>query len=69
MYGLFWVKNQINNFIDYIPTEYPNHNNIYLAVNWSDIRRRRVYARGLKDLGFKFSFIHGRRILIKKLGK
>ena len=40
-----------------------------LAISWSNNRRRDVYARGLKDLGFKMGRIFGFKALYREFNK
>lgn len=54
--GLLWAKHQIVEFEDYIKSkkDFFRNERVFLSVIWSDNRRRNVYERGLRDLGFKF---------------
>jgi len=65
--ALFWVKEAMFDFNDYI-TERRNlkNKNVYCCVGWADSRRRNIYQR-LEKEGFRFSMEDGKKILIKKL--
>lgn len=72
--GLLWAKKQILEFEEYIldrfPKErYPNEK-VYISVGWSNNRRRNVYERGLKHLGFKYEVnMYGQKKLRKRIDK
>lgn len=64
--GLIWAKKQIIEFEKFILKS--NHKEkVYISVLWSDNRRRKVYERGLKKLGFKYQFAFGHKKLRKKI--
>lgn len=53
--SLLLAKLGIKLFIDFIYEKRLNRNrDIKIVVGWTDARRQRVYARGLKDLGFVY---------------
>ena len=51
--GLLWAKEMLKDFIEEIKKIKDRKHTI--CIFWDDNRRRDVYARGLKDLGFRFS--------------
>lgn len=72
---LFFAKQAIKEFEAYIVERYPldeGYKNI-IVIGWADIRRRNVYARGLRSLGYYFDNIRifddivAKKYLIKKL--
>lgn len=54
--GLFMAKEILHQFEDYLRDHYwrENHN---ILVGWDDNRRRNIYERGLRNLGYKFGMI------------
>lgn len=66
--SLLFAKQAIVEFEEYILNDWGSyHKEIYLKVLWEDSKRKRVYERGLKDLGFFFSIHNGDRCLLKKI--
>ena len=60
--SLLWAKHCLKDFIEnQIDKDIDNA----IIINWDDGKRRRVYERGLKDLGFKMSNFDSRPALIK----
>ena len=51
--GLFAAKEILHKFESYLKNNYwrENHN---IFIGWDDNRRRNVYERGLRNLGYKF---------------
>lgn len=71
--GLLWAKKQIIEFQKFIlekfPKErYPNEK-VYISVGWADNRRRDVYERSLKQLGFDYQYVFGQKKLRKEITK
>lgn len=56
--GLLWAKQQIIEFEKFILELYPfekfPNEKVYISVGWADNRRRNVYERGLKKLGYNY---------------
>jgi len=65
--GLLWAKKRIIEFETYIKNKNFENKDICIAIGWDDNRRRRVYERGLQNLGFKFKHIFNHKYLIKSL--
>lgn len=63
--SLFWAKQQMKTFIDELNPRY-NHT---IVVQWDDNRRRDVYIRGLKELGFYMSIMNKKKSLLLKVNK
>lgn len=42
-------------------------NTIIIYCEWTDNRRRNVYERGLKSLGYTFGKAFGKKALVKKI--
>jgi hypothetical protein len=61
---LLWAKKEILNFPEFIKN--PLNKKQYLAISWSDSRRRDIYKR-LEREGFQFQIIDKQKVLIKKL--
>ena len=59
--NLLIAKNAVKQFIEMYKEKKLNFR---LSVHWDDNRRRNVYERGLKSLGFKFKFIDGYKLLV-----
>ena len=51
--GLLWAKSMISEFVKFMK-EKMKVEEVIIVVGWDDNRRRNVYARGLKNLGFYF---------------
>lgn len=66
--GLLWAKNKIIDFEDFIKeSDMHNERPVYVYVQWDDNRRRNTYERGLKNLGYKYSYVEGRKALMKQI--
>jgi hypothetical protein len=67
--GLLWAKEKIKEFENFIINKKIEKEKIsmYILVGWEDNRRRKVYERGLKNLGYKIDYMVGRKLLIKKI--
>ena len=59
--GLLWAKEMLKDFIETIRKKKNITHKI--CVFWDDSRRRDVYARGLKDLGFKMGQLDSQKCL------
>lgn len=55
--GLLYAKEQLINFIDFIK-ELKNINSVDIYIFWEDSKRKRVYERGLRNLGFKYQMLN-----------
>jgi len=66
--GLLWAKDIIKEFEIFIKQEYPykNHTTI-LHCGWDDNRRRNVYERGLRKMGYTYGRVFGYKALMKEL--
>lgn len=64
---LVFAKEAISAFEKFISEEASSFRSVYLAVEWTDNRRRDVYMRGLSSLGFDFKILHGNKVLCKQL--
>ena len=64
--SLLWAKECIKDFIKHLD-EKQNHK---IFVHWDDNRRRDVYARGLKELGFTYQTgYRGKKMLVLTIDK
>lgn len=64
----YHIKNHLINFYS---SKYWDH---YIIIWWDDNRRRDIYYRGLKDLGFEFDYFSSKnwrseKCLVKKIEK
>lgn len=65
--GLLWAKQKIGEFEKYLQYERIfKDKKRFIIVEWDDNRRRNVYYRGLKGLGFEFKHI-GYKALVKEV--
>lgn len=64
--SLLWAKNCIKDFIE---NEIRKDIDNVIIVQWDDNKRRKVYERGLKELGFKLTNFDGRLSLMLKIPK
>lgn len=64
--GLMWARNQIIEFEKYINEKHPS-NKITIYTTWDDNRRRNVYERGLRNLGYEYKMIYGTKALAKTI--
>lgn len=63
---LIFAKKAIEEFAPYILEQYGEcHEKMVIQVLWADNRRRRVYERGLKSIGFEFNNYFGYKALYK----
>lgn len=62
--GLLWAKEKIIEFEEFIKEE---HKGIPVIIycSWDCNRRRDVYERGLKGLGYRFNNLFGYKVLSK----
>jgi len=67
--SLIWAKAIVKQFIEFIPKQRFSRWCKYICIftGWADNRRRRVYERGLKDLGFEYGKVMGERVLKKTI--
>lgn len=63
--GLRWALQAIMEFEEFI--KHKHSIPIYLVVAWDDNRRRRIYERSLKPLGYNLTIQHKRKCLMKQL--
>lgn len=64
--GLLWAKRKIIEFEEFIKEEH-KESSIMICTRWDDNRRRNVYERGLRDIGYKFNMVFGQKQLCKKI--
>jgi hypothetical protein len=64
--SLLMAKLAIELFIDFLIERRLNRK---IIITWSDNRRRNIYYRGLKNLGFKFEYLSWNDISFKCLTK
>lgn len=59
--SLLWAKSIIKLFIEDLEEskKYRPNINKTIIIQWDDNKRKNVYIRGLKDLGFKYGKPHG----------
>lgn len=67
--GLLWAKQQIQAFEDLILSQFHRYRDPVIRVDWTDNRRRDVYAYGLRKLGFQLGYRDNSKCLFKKLTK
>ena len=60
--SLLWAKNCIKDFIDNVAKK-----NDLIIVEWDDKKRKNVYVRGLKSLGFYIGRFDGKEVLMLKI--
>ena len=66
--NLIFAKQAIVEFENFILREWGHyHEKIFIWAGWDDNRRRRVYHRGLKDIGYDFSEFRGQKVLLKRI--
>lgn len=65
--SLLLAKLAIKLFIEFLKEQ--NIKNKKIVIYWSDNRRRNIYYRGLKGLGFKFEYLNGCGSMMKFLTK
>ena len=68
--GLLFARQAVKDFEQIINDEYKTFNKswrFFLYCSWLDNRRRDIYYRGLKDLGYKFSQYEGKKVLMKEI--
>ena len=65
--SLLLAKLGIKLFIEFLDEQ--NIKNKKIVISWSDSRRRKVYYRGLKNLGFKFEYLEFGEVSKKFLTK
>jgi hypothetical protein len=71
--GLLWAREQMIQFEHYIKENIKEHNkNHIIFCMWDDNKRRDVYYRGLKDLGYHYdklhtTFFNNCKVLLKKI--
>lgn len=61
--SLLWAKQKILDFENVNKLKKKN----IMIINWDDNRRRDVYYRGLKNVGYKYGYIDGYKCLYKLL--
>lgn len=63
--GLLWAKDKLLEFEKYIIKK--DSNKIIITVWWEDNRRKKVYMRGLKNVGYKYERFGNVMCLVKRL--
>ena len=66
LYNLAWAKYVL---IEFINTELDKKKNNTIIVQWDNSKRKRVYERYLKDLGFKYTIYDKLPSLVLKINK
>ena len=64
--SLLWAKKRLIEFEDIVKEDYKDKE-IYICIGWYDNKRRNVYERGLKNLGYEYKVIFNKKYLIKKI--
>ena len=64
--NLLFAKKCIKEFQEYCKTELRQDCEHWLIVQWTDNRRRKVYERGLNNLGFETTSYDGAKSLVWK---
>lgn len=64
--GLLWAKRKIVEFEKFIVKEH-KHTPIVIYAGWGNSKRRDVYERGLRNIGYKFNKVFGYKALCKKI--
>lgn len=62
--GLLWAKQCVTDFEEFIKEEKDGYT-VTIYTYWDDNRRRDVYHRGLKKLGYRFNNVLGYKALSK----
>lgn len=65
---LLIVKKLMYDFSEYYKKEWINYGDIFLCINWSDVRRREIYKR-LEKEGFRLGKIDNTTTLFKNISK
>lgn len=66
--GLLWAKEKIIEFEKFILDEPRWHDRpIIMYCSWDDNRRRDIYHRGLKSIGYDYGVAFGRKVLLKQI--
>ena len=66
LYNLAWAKYVL---VEFINSELDNSKDNVIVIRWDDSRRRRVYERYLKDLGFQYTIYNKLPSLVLKINK
>lgn len=66
LHPLIWAKHKLIEFEDIVKKDFPDKK-ITIYTCWDDNRRRNVYHRGLKNVGYIFGNINGQKCLFKVL--
>lgn len=64
--SLLWAKKRLIEFEDIVKEDYKDKE-IYIYIGWYDNKRRNVYERGLKNLGYEYKVVFNKKHLIKKI--
>lgn len=65
---LFFAKKAIKEFEPYILERYGyRHKKMFINIQWTDNKRRDIYYRGLKDIGYQFTMFNGYKVLSKRI--
>lgn len=65
---LLFAKKAIKEFEPYIIEQYGRcHQKMFINIQWTDNKRRDIYYRGLKDIGYKFTMFNGSKVLSKRI--
>lgn len=63
--GLIWAKKQLVEFEKFIKEN--KNGNVVISIYWTDNRRRNVYEKVLKKLGYQINYRHSCKCLSKKV--
>lgn len=66
LYPLIWAKKRLLEVESLIKEDCPNKRNV-IYVMWDDGKRKRVYIRGLSNVGYKMARIEDKMCLMKTL--
>jgi hypothetical protein len=61
--GLIWAKKQLFEFEEFIKERY--NEKTFICIYWTDNRRRNVYEKVLKKIGYEMNYRHSRKCLSK----
>lgn len=65
--GLLWAKEKIKEFESYVQSYTYAKERIVIYCGWDDNRRRNIYYRGLKSLGYYYGRVFGEKVIMKEL--
>lgn len=64
--GLLWAKKKIIEFEEFIKEKHVDIP-IIIYCDWTDNKRRKIYERGLSNIGYKYNFLFNRKVLSKTI--